>query len=66
MSTVKLPTDPRQRVVFATYYAEKFNGENDDEARRFAQFAVSYLRGMGLPPFDAEGDREAAAIEAMP
>jgi hypothetical protein len=47
----KLPTEPRERVVFCFAFGDKFDGDNFEEALRYARFVVLYTKGMGMPPF---------------
>ena len=40
--------------MFCTAFGDHYNGENFDDALRYARFAVMYMKGMKLPPFDKE------------
>lgn len=52
-SRFELPErDTKDHAVFIASYAQKFSGDNHEEALRFAQFCVFYRKGMGLPPYD--------------
>jgi hypothetical protein len=51
---IELPTDLRDRRVFCTCYGDKFDGDNHEEALRYAAFCVFYRKGMRLPPYDGE------------
>lgn len=50
-SQKRLPRDADERIAFCFAYGDAFTGENDAEARRYAQFVVLYCRGMGLGPW---------------
>ena len=49
---LELPLNGKDRVVFSTSYGDKFDGDNHEEALRYARFCVQYLKGMKLPPYD--------------
>jgi hypothetical protein len=51
---IELPAQGKDRVVFCDCYGDKFDGSNHDEALRYAEFCVRYLKGMKLPPYDRE------------
>jgi hypothetical protein len=53
---LRLPTDPRERIAFCFAFGDHYNGENFDEALRFARFAVLYQKGMRLGPWAEDQD----------
>lgn len=49
-----LPSDPRERVVFCTAFGDHFDGDNFEDAKRYARFVVRYMKGMQIGPWAPE------------